>query len=375
MKVRGFEVDMENLKSPKVFISYSQDSEILADKVLELSNYFREQGIDCDIDQYYESPSEGWPRWMDNQIENSDYVLILGSKGYLDKEKFQVDSGTGRGVKWEINSIFQKLYNSDSLNDKFIPIVFEDADFSYIPTPLQGSTYYNVENLIRKEKLVNRLFGYMGVKKPNLGKPKSLEKKERKTLFLSNWIDLELWDKAQWCGVGVCYFPQSNKLYLLLNFANKEFGDKIFENWMEKLGNEDINDRIRISLIEGVFPDGIKGYYTLIGSDIDELSKRIQEQGHNMGETVFGNIQRMHRIEPKDNFKNYDMFKRKFQEIGQYYLCPIYLNERDEIKPNFELSILKHKVEHRMLKDITKNDIDAAVLNFPISHSETKSTL
>lgn len=175
---------MENSSPPKIFISYSQDSKLFADKVLELSNYFREQGIDCNIDQYYESPSEGWPRWMENQIDNSDYVLILGSKGYLDKEKFQVDPGTGRGVKWEINLIFQKLYNTDSLNDKFIPIIFEETDFSFIFTPLQGSTYYNVGDISRKKKLVDRLFGYTGVMRPDIGKRQTMsEKNERHFSF------------------------------------------------------------------------------------------------------------------------------------------------------------------------------------------------
>lgn len=358
---------MVELEAPKVFISYSQDSENFANLVLEFSNYLREQGIDCNIDQYYESPLEGWPRWMDNQIISSDYVLILGSKGYLDKEKFQVDSGTGRGVKWEINLIFQKLYNSDSLNNKYIPIVFDDSDFSYIPTPLQGSTYYNVGNYKRKEKLVNRLFGYVGVEKPDIGERKPLEKKKRKTIFFSNWIDIELWDKAKWSGVGVCYFYKTNKLYFLLVFDKKEYGVKIFENWIEKLGKDDVSDRIRISLVEGTFPDGVKGYYTLIGSNIDNLMEKSQEKGYDLDETIFGNFQRIHRIEPKDNFKNYDMFKRKFEEIGEYYICPCYIDEEGILKTNFELSILKHKVNHRMLADIVKGDIDSAILNFPVS--------
>lgn len=125
----------------KVFISYSQDSIELSNNVLKFSNMLREKGIDCEIDQYYENPSEGWPRWMERMIDNSDFILILGSEGYLQKMKYQVESGVGRGVKWEGNLIYQALYNSDSLNDKFIPVVFGEKDFQHIPTPLQGSTF------------------------------------------------------------------------------------------------------------------------------------------------------------------------------------------------------------------------------------------
>ena len=96
--------------NPKVFISYSQDSVEFADKVLNLSNKLRKEGIDAILDQYEESPAEGWPRWMENNIESADYVLIIGSSGYLDKATGKVSLGVGRGVKWESNIIYQKLY-------------------------------------------------------------------------------------------------------------------------------------------------------------------------------------------------------------------------------------------------------------------------
>jgi len=46
---------------PKVFISYSHDSREHKDRVLELSDRLRDDGIDCHLDQYEESPAEGWP--------------------------------------------------------------------------------------------------------------------------------------------------------------------------------------------------------------------------------------------------------------------------------------------------------------------------
>ena len=48
---------------PKVFISYSHDSSEHKEQVLELSDRLRNDGIDCNIDQYEEfSPPEAWPR-------------------------------------------------------------------------------------------------------------------------------------------------------------------------------------------------------------------------------------------------------------------------------------------------------------------------
>jgi hypothetical protein len=50
---------------PKVLISYSHDSPEHADRVRELSDRLRADGIDCILDQYEVSPPEGWPLWMD----------------------------------------------------------------------------------------------------------------------------------------------------------------------------------------------------------------------------------------------------------------------------------------------------------------------
>ena len=58
-------------ESAEVFISYSWDSEEHVREVLDLSNRLRSEGVDCVLDQYEESPPEGWPRWMDRKIRDT----------------------------------------------------------------------------------------------------------------------------------------------------------------------------------------------------------------------------------------------------------------------------------------------------------------
>lgn len=62
-------------ENPVAFISYTHDSEDHQNQVLEFANKLRSEGIDAVLDQYEESPKEGWPRWMDRQIHNADYDL------------------------------------------------------------------------------------------------------------------------------------------------------------------------------------------------------------------------------------------------------------------------------------------------------------
>ena len=94
-------------KSQKVFISYSHDSQDHQDKVLELSNRLRSEGIDCILDQYEESPKEGWPRWMDKNIRIADYVLMICTDSYYKRVMGEEEDGVGLGVCWEGNLIYQ----------------------------------------------------------------------------------------------------------------------------------------------------------------------------------------------------------------------------------------------------------------------------
>ena len=105
--------------NPKVFISYSHQSAEFEEKILNFSNKLRSEGIDANIDLYEEAPQEGWPRWMENQIRESDYVLVVCDKSYYDK--FYSDN-KGKGVIWEVNIVYQFLYDSYTETRKFIPV-------------------------------------------------------------------------------------------------------------------------------------------------------------------------------------------------------------------------------------------------------------
>ncbi len=58
----------------RVSISYSHHSPEHGRRVLELSDRLRQEGIDCSLDQYEISPPEGWPQWMDRQIDQAARV-------------------------------------------------------------------------------------------------------------------------------------------------------------------------------------------------------------------------------------------------------------------------------------------------------------
>jgi hypothetical protein len=150
---------------PKVFISYSQDSPEHNRRVLDFANALRAKGIDATIDQFEPYPEEGWARWMDAQIRDSDFVLLLCTENYLNKVQEKVSVTTGVGALWEANLIYNELYITKARTQKFIAVLFAEGRADHIPAPIRTHTYHNIETQF--DALVSRLLGTT----PNLRAP------------------------------------------------------------------------------------------------------------------------------------------------------------------------------------------------------------
>lgn len=157
------------MTGPSVFISYSHDSPEHANRVLALANRLVNEGIDVILDQYEISPTEGWPRWMDRHIRSADFVLMVCTETYFRRVMGEEKSGIGLGVKWEGNLIYQHIYNANTTNSRFIPLLFNYSKVEHIPTPLQGATHYWVGTSDGYEELYRRITDQPRVKKPKLG--------------------------------------------------------------------------------------------------------------------------------------------------------------------------------------------------------------
>lgn len=169
-----------NFENPKVFISYSHDSEDHMERVLALSDRLRREGVDCHIDQYEESPGEGWPRWAIKQIEDADIVLLVCNETYSDRFKGKGGAGTGLGVKEEAAIIAQAFFDAEAENTKFIPVLFSPLDKPHIPTIVRGATRYDLSTEEGYEGLYRRLTNQPRVSKPVLGKLRPMPPLERK---------------------------------------------------------------------------------------------------------------------------------------------------------------------------------------------------
>lgn len=163
------------MKAARVFISYSHDSPEHAHSVLDLANRLREEGIDAWIDRYVPAPPQGWPRWMEQQIAEADFVLLVCTKTYLRRVMQQELPHQGLGVLWESNLIYQHLYDAGTDNSKFIPVLPIAGSVQHIPSPIRGVQRYTPFTDVGYTDLYRRLTSQPAISVPGLGKRRSLD--------------------------------------------------------------------------------------------------------------------------------------------------------------------------------------------------------
>lgn len=129
---------------PRVFISYSHDTNEHKKWVLQVSEQLRSDGLECQIDQYIHGfPPEGWPSWMEKQIEQAAFVLIVCSELYLQRFRRE-DPSSGRGVAFEGAIITQTLYDHHCRNKKFVPVIPAGGNLEHVPIFLKSFTAYHL---------------------------------------------------------------------------------------------------------------------------------------------------------------------------------------------------------------------------------------
>jgi hypothetical protein len=171
---------------PKVFLSYSDDSLAHLDKVLSLADSLRQDGIDANIDRYQQSPVQGWQRWMLDEIDKADFVLVICTEQYDRRFRGNETNGKGKGVTWEGAIVIQELYDSSGRDVKFVPITFTAEDIQFIPIPLRSKTYYNLGNPNGYESLYRYLTQQPVILSPELGAIKILTTRDRYPIFPEN---------------------------------------------------------------------------------------------------------------------------------------------------------------------------------------------
>lgn len=151
------------LRNPRVFISYSHESEAHRQWVLELSKRLCLDGFETVIDcQVQGVPAQGWSRWTENQIDWAEFVLVVCTETYRQPPRAEEVPGLGNGGDWEGAVISEELYEEKSRATKFVSVLRARGDDKYIPRTLQACPSYFPSEESSYAELKNFLTGAAG---------------------------------------------------------------------------------------------------------------------------------------------------------------------------------------------------------------------
>jgi hypothetical protein len=153
--------------APKVFISYSHDSQQHRDWVRTLATALRTNGIDAVLDQWDLSPGQDIAAFMAGGIRTADRVVLVCTGPYVSK----AEAGTG-GVGYERLIVTAEVVGSiDTI--KFIPIVRNNAKERKVPNFLGPRLYidfsYDAQYPEKLEELLREVHQAPAVVRPPLG--------------------------------------------------------------------------------------------------------------------------------------------------------------------------------------------------------------
>ncbi|MCA9697203.1 MAG: protein kinase [Myxococcales bacterium] len=165
----------------RVFVSYSHDDETHADRVLDLVQRLRGDGLDVRLDRFEPAPAQGWTRWMQEQIEAADFVMSVCSATYRRRFEGNEQPGQGRGVGWEAGMLRTLLYEKELDLERWVPVYFSDPDVTeaVIPTVMRDARRHVLPS--QYTDLVARLTRTLAVTPAEIGTRKSSEAEVART--------------------------------------------------------------------------------------------------------------------------------------------------------------------------------------------------
>lgn len=155
--------------APRVFVSYSHESEDHKAWVLRLADRLIRNGVDVILDQYDLRLGEDLPGFMESGLSGADRVLAISSDGYV----LKANSRRG-GVGYERRILTADLMdNLDS--SRVIPIIRDNSEtgMRVLPTFLGSALYIDFRDDDRFERnyveLIHEIFGEQIIARPPLG--------------------------------------------------------------------------------------------------------------------------------------------------------------------------------------------------------------
>ena len=189
----------------------------------------------------------------------------------------------------------------------------------------------------------------------------SLKHQDRKIFSL---INNPLWDRAGWSGTLYMYPPDALSSSvpegfvpgIALGFKDVEAGKLIFNQWHIELGQEDVEEKLRVSIITGINKYHPFSYKVIIG-----INPNVMLKYKSITHSIF--ISRINEMVPTSS-QNIDIFIKLFKAAGKFILMPGMFSEAGkEVKIFPELAILKKEIRFVSAWQIGEHDVEIMALD------------
>ncbi|MET8149517.1 CHAT domain-containing protein [Actinoplanes sp. NPDC005259] len=159
----------------RVFISYAHGDDDHSESVRRLWLLLRSVGVDAKLDLTATAQRQFWPKWMNEQIRDADFVLVVASPRYRERGEDRGDPASGKGVRWEAQRLQERWYAEHEAGLRsIVPVILPGGDTDGIPDWLlpAGGTTYRVPELTESgiEELIRVLTDQPRDVEPPLGK-------------------------------------------------------------------------------------------------------------------------------------------------------------------------------------------------------------
>ena len=134
------------MSETKAFMSYSWDDDEHKKWVAKLATNLRNDGVETMLDQWHAVPGDQLPEFMERQIRENHYVLIICTPNYRLKS-----DGRKGGVGYEGDIMTAEVHNQRN-HRKFIPILARGTWEDAAPSWLKGKYYIDLSAPDRYEK-------------------------------------------------------------------------------------------------------------------------------------------------------------------------------------------------------------------------------
>ena len=166
-------------------------------------------------------------------------------------------------------------------------------------------------------------------------------------------INMSLWDKAKWKGFGFTFDPKDG-IGIFLAFENASSAKKIFDEWINRVGNIDKKELIKVTIIKGVQKEHPYWYKVMIS--INENAIQLSPS-----DKFFKTPSRFHQINA-ENPQNLNNLIYGFNGMKKYKLFPASMANDEKVEPFFDKGIIKTSLIIKDAWEIGENDLEKVVI-------------